>query len=189
MDPPTDETSHPPREANRVKRHQLNRIKSAQVAKSLHELISEASKKNVRAYRTRNLKMHFGDLKSRLNSNSILGYADFTRTFILEKTVAVAQWVRAFALEAEGCVFESQPQQKKDSDSSTAKLSAIGVSVRGPSEMTIIYGCPGHSRCGTLKHPHCSMAMSAEHRPSSSGKVYSCQTLVCKKLSLVIFGE
>ena len=57
--------------------------------------------------------MHFGDLKSRLNSSSILGYADFTRTFILEKTVAVAQWVRAFALEAEGCVFESQPQQKK----------------------------------------------------------------------------
>ena len=51
--------------------------------------------------------MHFGDLKSRLNSSSILGYADFTRTFILEKTVAVAQWVGPFASEAEGCVFES----------------------------------------------------------------------------------
>ena len=47
MDPPTDETSHPPQEANRVKRHQLNRFKSAQVAKSLHELISEANKGNV----------------------------------------------------------------------------------------------------------------------------------------------
>ena len=57
---------------------------------------------------------------------------------------------------------------EKGSDSSTAKLSAIGVSVRGPSEMTIIYGCPGHSRCGTLKHPHCSMAMSAEHRPPAA---------------------
>ena len=26
-------------------------------------------------------------------------------------TAAVAQWVRAFALQAEGCVFESQPRQ------------------------------------------------------------------------------
>ena len=30
--------------------------------------------------------------------------------------------------------------------------------------MTIINGCPCHSRCCTLKNPHCSMAMSAEHR-------------------------
>ena len=32
------------------------------------------------------------------------------------------------------------------------------------SEMTIINGCPCHSWCGTLKNPHCSMAMSADHR-------------------------
>ena len=48
----------------------------------------------------------------------------------------MAQWVRAFAPQAEGWVFESQPRQsyvvKTGSDSSTAKRSAIGVSVTGP---------------------------------------------------------
>ena len=49
----------------------------------------------------------------------------------------MAQWVRAFALQVQGCVFESQPPQqtlvvKTGSDSSTAKRSAIGVSVTGP---------------------------------------------------------
>ena len=47
-------------------------------------------------------------------------------------TAAVAQWVRAFASQAEGWVFESQPRQtlveKRGSNSSTA----IGVSVKGP---------------------------------------------------------
>ena len=32
--------------------------------------------------------------------------------------------------------------------------------------MTIINGCPCHSRCGTLKNPYCSMTMSAEHSHS-----------------------
>ena len=46
---------------------------------------------------------------------------------------AVAQSVRAFAPQAEGWVLESQPRQtqvvRTGCDSSTAKRSAIGVSV------------------------------------------------------------
>ena len=46
---------------------------------------------------------------------------------------ALAQWVRAFAPQAEGWVFESQPRQtqvaKTGSDSSTAKRSDIDVNV------------------------------------------------------------
>ena len=48
---------------------------------------------------------------------------------------AVAQWVRVFAPQAEGWVFETQPRQtlvvKTGSDSSTAKRSAIAASVTG----------------------------------------------------------
>ena len=54
----------------------------------------------------------------------------------------MAQWVRAFASQAEGWVFESQPRQtlveKTGSDSSIAKCWAIGVVVMGPRGMTII---------------------------------------------------
>ena len=52
----------------------------------------------------------------------------------MKVTAAAAQWVRAFASQAEGWVFESQPRQtvKTDSDSSTAKRSATGVSDTGP---------------------------------------------------------
>ena len=54
----------------------------------------------------------------------------------IEVTAAVAQWVRALAPKADGWVFESQPGQpsvvKTGNDSSTAKPSAIGVSVMGP---------------------------------------------------------
>ena len=50
--------------------------------------------------------------------------------------VAVAQWVKAFAPQAEGWVFESQPWQtqvvKTGSKSSTAKRLALGMSVTGP---------------------------------------------------------
>ena len=50
-------------------------------------------------------------------------------------TAAVAQLVRALVPQAEGWVFESQPRQtlfvKTGSDRSTAKRSAIGVSVMG----------------------------------------------------------
>ena len=49
---------------------------------------------------------------------------------------AVAQSVCAFASNAKGCAFEFQPRQTKvnktGSNSSTAKLSATGVNVRGP---------------------------------------------------------
>ena len=34
----------------------------------------------------------------------------------------------------------------------------------GSSEITIINGCPCHSRCSTIKNLHCSVGMSAEHR-------------------------
>ena len=48
----------------------------------------------------------------------------------------MAQWVSAFAPQAEGLVFESQPRQtqvvKTGSDSSIVKRSALGVSVTGP---------------------------------------------------------
>ena len=48
----------------------------------------------------------------------------------------MSQWVRAFAPQAEGWVFESQSRQtqvvKTVSDISTAKRSALGVSVTGP---------------------------------------------------------
>ena len=47
----------------------------------------------------------------------------------------VAQWVRVLALQVEGWVFESLLRRtlvvKTGSDSSTAKRSAIGVSVLG----------------------------------------------------------
>ena len=48
----------------------------------------------------------------------------------------MAQSVRAFVPQAEDWAFESQPRQilivKTGSDSSNAKCSAIGVSVKGP---------------------------------------------------------
>ena len=55
---------------------------------------------------------------------------------MIKGTAAVAHWVRALASQAEGWVFESQPRQtqvaKIGSDRSTAKRSAIGVSITGP---------------------------------------------------------
>ena len=53
---------------------------------------------------------------------------------------------------------------KRYTDSSTAKRSATCVSVTVPQEMTIIRVGPCHSRCGTLKNPHFSLAMSAEQK-------------------------
>ena len=57
----------------------------------------------------------------------------------------VAQWIRAFAPQAEGMVFESQPRQtlvvKTGSDNPTAKRLAKGEFYRS-SEMPIINGCP-----------------------------------------------
>ena len=54
----------------------------------------------------------------------------------LKESRAVTQLFRAFASQAEGWVFQSQPRQTKvlktGSDSSTAKRSAVGVSVTGP---------------------------------------------------------
>ena len=59
--------------------------------------------------------------------------APYSTIIRIQQAAAVAQWVRAFAPQAEGWEFESQPQLgKSGSDSSTAKLSAIGVSVIGP---------------------------------------------------------
>ena len=48
----------------------------------------------------------------------------------------MGQWVRVVASQAEGRVFESKPRQtlvvKTGSDSTTAKRSALSVSVTGP---------------------------------------------------------
>ena len=78
---------------------------------------------------------------------------------------AVPQWIRTFAPQAESWVFESQPRQtlvvKTGSDSSTTKRP---VSVMGPRRSPLKTAAPCHSRCGTLKNPHCSMAISFEHR-------------------------
>ena len=55
---------------------------------------------------------------------------------IKEVPTAVVQWVRAFVPQAEWWVFHYHPRQtlvvKTGSDRSTAKRSAIGVSVTGP---------------------------------------------------------
>ena len=50
-------------------------------------------------------------------------------------TAAVAQRVIALAPQTDRLVFESQPRQKQvvETGSGTAKRSAIGVSVTGPS--------------------------------------------------------
>ena len=52
----------------------------------------------------------------------------------------------------------TDPVVKTGNDSSTAKRSATGVCITGTRR------CPCCSRCGTFENPHCSMAMSAEHR-------------------------
>ena len=58
------------------------------------------------------------------------------KTMSFSLTAAVAQCVRVLAPQAEGWVFESQPQQtevvNKGSDSSTAKCRAVDISVTGP---------------------------------------------------------
>ena len=59
----------------------------------------------------------------------------FMKIYITSFIEAVAHRIRAFAMQAESWVFKSQPWQtyvvKTGSDSSTAKPSAIGVSVTG----------------------------------------------------------
>ena len=94
-----------------------------------------------------------------------------TIAFVFAQTIGnatVAQWVKAFASYAESWVFESQPRQtqvvKTVSDSSTAKRSEAGVSVTGSQRCPLLTDVLCHRRCGTLKNPHCSMAMSADHR-------------------------
>ena len=82
-------------------------------------------------------------------------------TFKINKRTTVA-------LQAEGWVFESQPRQTKvvktGSDSSTVKLSSIGVRVTVPRRWPLYTDAPCYSIRGTLKNPHCLMTMSAEQR-------------------------
>ena len=67
--------------------------------------------------------------------------------------------VRALAPQAEGWVFESQPQQtqvvKTGSDSSTAKRSTLDMIVTDPRRWPSYSDVQCHSRCGTLKNPRC----------------------------------
>ena len=59
----------------------------------------------------------------------------------LYTAAAVAQWVRAFASQAEGWVFESKPRHtlvvKIGSDSPTPKRSALSASVTDPRRLPI----------------------------------------------------
>ena len=50
------------------------------------------------------------------------------------------------------------------SDSSTSKCSTLGVNVTGPRRWPLQTDAPCHSRCGTRKNPHCSIAIGVEHR-------------------------
>ena len=63
------------------------------------------------------------------------------RNFLRSSRTAVAQWARAFAPQAEGWVFESQPRQtlvvKTGSDSSTAKRPPIDMNVMGPRRLPL----------------------------------------------------
>ena len=77
----------------------------------------------------------------------------------IEITAAVAQWIKAFAPQVGGWMFESRPRRPKSAKRSVSRVSRVlGDTV------TIINGCPVYSKCGTLKNSNCSMAMSAEHR-------------------------
>ena len=79
-------------------------------------------------------------------------------------SVAVAQSVRTVAPHAEGWLFETQPRQTevgKIGCVSHCKMLGNRCECHGSSKMTIIMDVPCHSRCGTLKNPHCSMAMCA----------------------------
>ena len=84
---------------------------------------------------------------------------------IYRRMEPVALWVRAFALKADGWMFEYQPRQtlvvKTGSDSSTAEDSI--TSVTGSRRWPLWTHDPCHSRCGTLKNPQCFLAISAEH--------------------------
>ena len=62
---------------------------------------------------------------------------------------------------------------------------AVGESLRLASERLGVripaVDIPSHSRCGTLKGPHCSMAISAEHRPKSVALHRQCRRLHMSK--------
>ena len=81
----------------------------------------------------------------------------------------VPQWFRAVAPQAEGWVFETQPQQTLVvktgmSESFTAKRSALSVSPRvlGDDHYSPMSRVTVGVR-GTLKNPHCPMALSVKH--------------------------
>ena len=112
-------------------------------------------------------KMHGCRFVSLIWYCSILSYVLCIYVYIIW-TAAMAQWVRALTPHTEGWVFESQPRQtlvvKTGIDSSTDKRSAVGVSVTGPCRWPLYTDVLCHSRCSTLKNPHCSMAIIAEHK-------------------------
>ena len=74
--------------------------------------------------------------------------------------------VKAFASQAEGTRFNpGRDRPNTDSNLSFAKRQTFEVRVAGRSDGTLKPDAPYHSRCGTKKNPHCSMAVSSEHRP------------------------
>ena len=42
--------------------------------------------------------------------HNLVSFLEFVTKLRADETMAVAQWVRVLALQAEGCVFESQPR-------------------------------------------------------------------------------
>ena len=97
--------------------------------------------------------LHMNSLEQDVNYTD-RHYTAWALPRLMNETV-VAQSVRAFALHAEGWVFKSQLRHtyivKTRSDNSTAKLSAIGVSVMGFRRWLLWMNVPCHSLCGTLK--------------------------------------
>lgn len=71
--------------------------------------------------------------------------------------------------------FESRPPPTRvvttGSNSSSVKCSATSVHVTNCSEDIIKTYFPQYSRCITLKNPHCSLTMSAEHTRGTTHKV------------------
>ena len=110
-------------------------------------------------------------------------YAPYSLSlFINTKNYDVAQWVRALAPKAVGWMFESHAAAtdmtiKTGSDSSTAKRSATGASVMGPRRWPLLRVKPVSQYVWHAKTPHCSKAMSTEHRSKFAALHQQCWRL------------
>ena len=113
----------------------------AQVAKPLYELISEANKEKgskgnglLQSLWNQKSEDAFRELKDRLTSSSILGYADFTRPFILETDASLLGLGAVLMQNQEGgkrvIAYASRTlrkAEKNDANYSSAKLELLAV--------------------------------------------------------------